>query len=214
MMGWVIMGVLTIGTAAFVLFRSQFPREIWQILGAFLMLGLAGYAWQGHPGTGGSPVSARSRALAMDGNVRRFLTTGYGPAGDTLGYSDAWLKAGRPDLSVRTIKIGLKTSPKDADLWVALGGALMAASDGMVTPAAQFAFAKARSFVPEHPGPVFFDGLAAAQAGKIEETAQIWMALYDRTPPNALWRQDLEIRLAALAQAVANVPKPANSGPQ
>lgn len=211
MMGWIIMVLIAAAVAAYVLLRSAFPRQNWQILAAFLMLGFAGYAWQGHPDVPGQPVVSQKQAAAGDGNVRRFLTTGFGPAGETLGYSEAWLKVGRPDLAVRIIKLGLQKQPSNPDLWVALGGALTAASDGMVTPAAQFAFGKAAGLAPQHPAPAFFEGLAAAQNDKVEDAARIWFALYERTPPNALWRPDLEMRLSAIAQTLVNAPNSANS---
>jgi cytochrome c-type biogenesis protein CcmH len=192
---------------------TRFPRDGQYLVAAFLMLGLAGYAWQGHPNTPGSPVSPYGKAIPDDGNVRRFMTARFGAAGETLGYSDAWLKAGRPDLAVRTINIGLQSNPNNADLWVGLGGALVAASDGVVTPAATFAFEKAARLAPAHPGPAFFEGLAAAQGGKIEDAARSWLALLDRTPKDALWRQDLEMRLSAIAQMVTNAPNSGNSVP-
>jgi cytochrome c-type biogenesis protein CcmH len=205
-MTWLMIIGLTVGVGIVLLRWAKIDLSGQQLIAAFLMLGLAGYAWQGRPEAGGSPVSARNPRVAEDGNVRRFLSTGFGTSADTLGYSDAWLKVGRPDLAVRVIKKGLDSNRANPDLWVALGGAMTRASDGVVTPAAQFAFDKAAALDPKHPGPRFFNGLSATQAGNMEEAARIWVSLYDETPPGALWRQDLEQRLTALSQQVQSVP--------
>jgi cytochrome c-type biogenesis protein CcmH len=210
-MVWLIIIGLTLAVGAALVRWAPVDRSGQHLIAAFLMLGLAGYAWQGRPGAQGTPVSARAPVVADDGNVRRFLSTGFGAAGDTLGYSDAWLKVGRPDLAVRVIKKGLATNDANPDLWVALGGAMTRASDGVVTPAAQFAFGKAAALDPKHPGPRFFNGLSAAQTGNMEEAARIWVSLYDATPPDALWRQDLEQRLSALSQQVQAVPNSAEN---
>lgn len=216
MNGWLIISGAVLIVGALLWRLTRLPRDGQFLVAAFLMLGLAGYAWQGRPSIAGSPVSARAQAQAQtdSGNVRRFLTTRFGPAGETLGYADAWLKAGRPDLAVRTIKIGLKSSPNNPDLWVALGGALTASGNGVVTPAATFAFDKAAALAPTHPGPTFFSGLAAAQANKVEDAIRIWLTLYEKSPPDAPWREDLEARLSAIADMIRSVPNSANSGVQ
>jgi hypothetical protein len=79
----------------------------------------------------------------------------------------------------------VKADPNDADLWVALGNTLVGHSDGLITPAAQFAFQKAAKISPEHPGPPFFMGLALAQSGKLVEARAIWAELLRRAPADA-----------------------------
>jgi cytochrome c-type biogenesis protein CcmH len=68
---------------------------------------------------------------------------------------------------------------------VALGNTLVGHSDGLITPAAQFAFQKAAKISPEHPGPPFFMGLALAQSGKLVEARAIWAELLRRAPADA-----------------------------
>lgn len=215
MIVWAVIAAVLIAVAAFLWRWAKPSTAATQFTAAFLMLGLAGYAWQGRPDTPSAALSARVKPVSTDGSVRRFVSARFGLVGETLGYSDAWLKAGRPDLAVRTIKIGLKKAPNSADLWLALGGALSAASDGVITPAAQYAFARARSFAPQHPGVLFFDGLYAAQTDDVAGAAKAWMALYDQVPANVRgtpadppWRSDVEMRLIAIAQMTAG----ANSG--
>lgn len=212
MNGWLIMFAAALMVGALLWRLTRLPRDGQYLVAAFLMLGLAGYAWQGRPSASGSPVNASVQAQVESGDVSRFLTTRFGPAGETLGYANAWLKAGRPDLAVRTIKIGLKSSPNSADLWVALGGAVMASSNGVVTPAATFAFDKAAALSPSHPAPQFFSGLAAAQSNNVEDAARIWLILYEKSPPKSPWLDDLGMRLSSIAAMIRTVPNVANSG--
>ncbi len=213
MTGWLfIIGAALI--AGGLLFRwTRLPRGGQYLMAAFLMLGLAGYAWQGHPSTPGAPVSRINAEPKTDGSVRRFASARFGPVGETLGYTEAWLKAGRPDLALRVIKQGLKANPNSPDLWLAMGGALSAAGDGVIVPAADYAFDRARALSPDHPGVLFFDGLAAAQGDDVENAARIWLKLYETSPPDAPWRLDVEMRLSAIAQMVRTVPNSNTSGP-
>ncbi len=219
MIVWALIAAVLLGVAGFLWRWAKPSKAATQFTAAFLMLGLAGYAWQGRPDVAAAPLSARTKPVSTDGSVRRFVSSRFGVAGETLGYSDAWLKAGRPDLAVRTIKIGLMKAPNSPDLWLALGGALSAASDGVITPAAQYAFARARNFAPQHPGVLFFDGLYAAQTDDVAGAAKAWMALYNQVPDNVRgtpadppWRSDVEMRLIAIARMAA-VNNPAENAP-
>lgn len=212
MTGWIFILGFAIVTGGVLLRWTSLPRFGLYLVGAFLMLGLAGYAWQGHPTLQGAPVSRSNSGPKTDGSVRRFVSARFGPIGETLGYSDAWLRAGRPDLALRVIKQGLKASPNSADLWLAMGGALSAAADGVIVPAADYAFDRARALSPDHPGVLFFDGLAAAQGEDIESAAQNWLKLYDATPPDAPWRRDVEMRLSAIAELVRSAPNSDSPG--
>jgi len=52
--------VLVLGLAALVfaamVFLGRLPRTGWEVTGAALLFGLAGYALQGHPGEPGAPT--------------------------------------------------------------------------------------------------------------------------------------------------------------
>ena len=55
MIGWIIaIGLLALVSIALVAI-GRLPRTAWEITAAALLLGLAGYAWQGRPGLAGSP---------------------------------------------------------------------------------------------------------------------------------------------------------------
>ena len=61
MIGWIIaIGLLALVSIALVAI-GRIPRTAWEITAAALLLGLAGYAWQGRPGLAGSPRQPAAR---------------------------------------------------------------------------------------------------------------------------------------------------------
>ena len=101
------------------------------------------------------------------------------------------------------LRSAIRQSPRDADLWVALGNALVGHGDGFISPAAQFAFQRAADIAPDHPGPPFFMGLALAQSGRLVEARTVWAQLLAQAPKEASYRADLEQRLARLDGMIA-----------
>lgn len=200
-MGWVVMIGLVALVGAALWKWGGLPRSAFEPIAAALLLGLAGYALQGSPFLGGTPV----RPVQDDSRADEAEIATRGKMGQRFGSGPAWLmaadgamRAGRPQAAVTYIKSGLKESPNDPDLWVGLGNALIVHNGGMVSPAATFAFQRAAEIAPQHPGPPFFIGLAYAQSGRFDQARTIWAELLARAPADAPWRADLEARLAQL----------------
>ncbi|MFY8193795.1 MAG: tetratricopeptide repeat protein, partial [Novosphingobium sp.] len=105
--------------------------------------------------------------------------------------------------AAEVLRKGTQQFPKDADLWVSLGNALVGHSDGMITPAAQFAFQKAANIDPAHPGPPFFMGLALAQTGRLADARAMWAELLKRSPADAPYRADLAERIQRIDSMLA-----------
>jgi Flp pilus assembly protein TadD len=202
-MGWITIIALALLIGGGLWRFGKMPRSALELLGAALLLGLAGYAWQGSPGLADDP-----RPPPADGNMSsaqieklpEFKMASVGSSSDILTAADGLITRGMANYAVGIIRAGLERNPKDADLWVGLGNALVVHGDGMMSPAAQLAFERAARIAPEHPGPPFFMGLAYAQAGQVDRARQIWSDMLRRAPPNAPWREDLEQRLTAIAQ--------------
>lgn len=201
-MGWLIV----IGLAAIVagaLWKwGGLPRSAFEPVAAALLLGLAGYALQGRPSMPGHPVKApEDTSKANEAEIATRSKMGeqrFGNGPSWLMAADGAMRAGSPMAAVTYIKSGLKENPRDPDLWVGLGNALIVHSGGMVSPAATYAFQRAAEIAPEHPGPPFFMGLALAQSGQFAQARAIWTELLARAPADAPWRADLEQRLAQL----------------
>jgi cytochrome c-type biogenesis protein CcmH len=96
--------------------------------------------------------------------------------------------------------------PNDADYHASLGEALIAAADGLVTPAALESFRAAQAIDAGDPRARYFAGLAKAQAGDLPGALVDWRALLGDTPADAPWRDDLVQRVAELTRDIAGTP--------
>ena len=119
------------------------------------------------------------------------LADGYQRRGDTQG-------------AAQVLQNAVQRHPRDADLWVAYGYALVVHGGNMMNPAAQLAFQRAAAIAPNHPGPRFFYGLALAQGGDYDGAERVWRELLPTIPADSQFRTITEQRLQALAQARAS----------
>ena len=200
-MGWVLVIGLALLVGAALWKWGRLPRGAFEPIAAALLLGLAGYALQGRPFQPGSPVRAPAQeSVANEAEIatRKQMGERFGGGPAWLVAADGAMRAGLPRAAITYIKSGLRENPRDPDLWVGLGNALVVHNKGRLSPAAGYAFQRAADLAPGHPGPPFFMGLAYAQAGQFGQARAIWTELLQRSPANAPWRQDLEQRLAQL----------------
>ncbi|MFC4295057.1 tetratricopeptide repeat protein [Novosphingobium tardum] len=205
-MTWVLILGAALAVFAGLVFLLKLPRAGWELVGAALLLGIAGYALQGHPGQPGSPreaVDVPEGAKEEQIAERQAMGAGFGKGQSWLIIADSMSRRGQYGSAADILRSGIHESPNDPDLWVALGNALVGHSDGFIGPAAQFAFQRAATISPEHPGPPFFMGLALAQSGRLAEARTIWAELLARAPAGASWKDDLEQRLARLDAMIA-----------
>lgn len=200
-MGWVILIALVAVAGGLLVRFGKLPRTTMELLAAALLVGVAGYAWQGSPVLSGSPVISREAVGKVDAQAmiaQRRMRTGTGDEGAWLDMGDALARVGATQEAVLAMRSGIRDHRNSPDLWVGLGNALIAHGDGVISPAAMFAFQHAASLSPEHPAPAFFYGLALAQQGNTAEAANVWRGLLARSPKDAPWRADLINRLVAI----------------
>ncbi|QJB67916.1 tetratricopeptide repeat protein [Parasphingorhabdus halotolerans] len=208
-MGWLILLGILVALFGGLLWLGKLPRGAWEITGAALLIGVAGYAWQGNPGMAGVSIQPTEKPNSFDDEnikARNDLGERFGSAKEWLVFSDSLNRQGKHGAAANYLRNGVKEHPEDPDLWVGLGNALVVHTDGIITPAAQFAFQRAADISPEHPGPPFFLGLAYAQSGKIDQARAIWTELLKRSAENAPWREDLESRLADIERMQPSLP--------
>jgi cytochrome c-type biogenesis protein CcmH/NrfG len=202
-MGW----LLIIGLGALVLLAlwrlAGFDRVGLQLAAAALLLAMTGYAWQGNPALAGRPVDPPARQELPESafaGSREAMLGAVDQASFWLRMADSYHRRGDTYSAAAILKSGIRAHPKDADLWVGLGNALVIHGEGMMSPAAQLAFDRAATIAPDHPGPPFFYGLALAQGGRLEEAERIWLGLLATAPADAEWRPMVAERLQMIEQ--------------
>ncbi|MCG6119167.1 MAG: tetratricopeptide repeat protein [Blastomonas sp.] len=205
-MAWVFVLLVAVAIMAGMIWLGKMPRKAWELAGAALFLGIAGYAWQGQPSLAGSPKEPVEKLGMFDEDLakqRDEMGGNFGDARAWLVLADSQSRQGKFATAATAISKGLETHGEDPDLWVALGNALVGHSSGLLTPASQFAYQKAASLAPDHPAPPFFLGLALATSGQLQQARAIWAELLERSPPDAEWREDLTTRLARIDALIA-----------
>lgn len=212
-MGWVLAGVVAIIGFVVIVFVMKAPRRSWEAVAAALLLGLLGYAMQANPSLSGAPKAAaqsgNSEGDAAMVEARRALQNESGPAGNKwLVVGDGLFRNGNYAAASAIVLGAVRQDPGNAEAWLALANALVAHADGTLTPASAFAFDRATEAAPEHPGPPFFRGLAMAQTGQFREARVLWADLLARSPKEAPWRADLELRLGQLDAFIARLDDP------
>ena len=216
-MGWLIILILALLTFAGLWYFVRDKAAV-QLLGAALLIALAGYAWQGRPGLAGRPKAPAERQQVAESefaSMRQNLLGRFDRAAAWLTMAEGFQRRGDTRTGVEIIQAGLRDSPQDPDLWVGLGNALVVHANGMMSPAAQLAFQRAARIAPDHPGPAFFYGLALAQGGNFAEAERVWRQLLASAPPSATYRATIEERLRAIdeARTRGEIPGPAPAAP-
>lgn len=208
MTGWLpvlVTAALVIGA---VLMFVPARRQMWPAIAAAVVLGLAGYTWQGSPDQAAAPaqpIAAKLKAADALLQMRSDMDTGYGIGKQWLITADSYARSGKYDYSAAFIQAGLRQYPQNADLWAGLGVVLLLAGDGEMSPPAKMAFANARKFGPRNPAPDYFDGLVELFEGRPAKTAEIWQRLVDNAPDKAIWRPKLESQVIGLNTMLQSV---------
>jgi cytochrome c-type biogenesis protein CcmH/NrfG len=205
-MSWIVMLLLAAAVFVAVWRFGRLDRAGLQILGAALLLAVAGYAWQGRPDLAGSPkrpVEHKAVPESAFASMRGTMLGRFDSADRWLTMAEAYSRDGDTRSAADIIRAGLKAHPDNATLWVGYGNALVMHAGGLMTPAAQLAFDRAAKLAPDHPGPKFFYGLSLAQSGRLAEAEKVWRDLLATAPPDAQWRAQVEGQLQLLEQARA-----------
>lgn len=206
MMVWLVIALVALAVFLGLVLVFRLPRTGWELVGTALCVGIAGYALQGHPGQAGASKAAVENEQAADEALirqRQQMGEQFGKGQNWLVLADGLVRNGQYGAAAQVLEKAVRQNPDDADLWVALGNALVGHGDGMISPAARFAFDKAAAIAPDHPGPAFFSGVALAQSGRLTEARAVWADLLKRSPADAPWRKELESRIARLDKIIA-----------
>jgi len=199
-MGWVMLALIAATLAALLVFL-RVPRMLWPLAGAAIMLGAAGYAWQGQPDLPAQPVAADAVKLPPSKAYKDLRDTFFGRFGGEsmyFGISDAALANGDPDFAARALTGGVDYAPQNAAMWNELGNVIALHDRGVVSPASLLAYRRAMQLAPQNPGPPLFLGLAYVRAGEYAKARPLWLRALALTPRDANYRDQITRRLALL----------------
>ena len=209
MNGWLILFALLVGCFA-LLVMARVAKPLRGFVGAALMLGAAGYAWQGSPELPGTPRAAQRETEPVDIAADDLRDAIWGRFTYDYAYAvaaDGLARAGATQAAVNAVLGGLQGNPQSARLWTRLGTAILAHDGGRVlSPAAKLAFGQGIAYAPDHPGPYFYYGMALIQTGDLPGAKRAWLAALKRSRPNAPYRVDLATRLVLLDRLMAMRP--------
>jgi len=199
-MGWVMLALIAVTVAA-LLVVLRVPRLLWSLTASMLMLGAAGYAWQGQPMLAGQPVAAERIKLPVDPTYKALRGSFFGRFGGEsmyFGISDVALADGNTELAARVMTGGVDYAPKNPALWAELGNVIALHDQGLVSPASLFAYKQAMRVAPDHPGPPFFLGWAYVRAGDLAAARPYWARALALAPAKAEYHGEIAKRLALL----------------
>lgn len=205
MSGWfgvAFVGLVALG-AGVLLLRQR--RNLWTLLAAVVVFGLAGYAWQGSPGYPSAP--ARAAGDKPEGNVglvdarREFFSPSNVPSKFVI-FADGFARQGDFGRAARLLQGTVAKNPNDGEAWLALGIALVEHAGGRVTKPAEFAMAQARAKLPGNPGPAFFEGVNALRGGNLPEARALWVEGLQQSKVGAEGREFVAERVLGLDRLV------------
>lgn len=208
MTGWFIAAAMATLVFAALLLVGRIPRLAREITAAALVLGLAGYAWQGHPRQPGAPRQADAvKGEGIDEAMvqrRRGMAERYGPAAQWMVLSDGLARQGKTMDAANVLLSGLRDQPNDPNLWLGLGNALVTHGGKTISPAADYAYRRALALDPVGPAPRYFYGLALAKSGQFQAARDLWAPLAAGAPKGSEVRAELEANIARIDDILAS----------
>jgi cytochrome c-type biogenesis protein CcmH len=197
MTGWfVLLGLLVLAVAALWLMRVRGPML--RACAAALMIGAAGYALQGRPSIPDAPADAvQEQSIVPLSQARHAFFGNFSGEESWLAMSDALARDGDTENAVGILQNAVARYPRNVQLWVGLGNALVDHAHGL-TPPATLAYKRAAALAPGHPAPPFFYGLALARSGDTRSPVILWQKILAKAPADASWRPMVEGGVAAL----------------
>jgi cytochrome c-type biogenesis protein CcmH len=110
-----------------------------------------------------------------------------------------YLNMGRYADAARAIGNLIRINGPDAELYAAMGEALVYDNKGLLTAQSVTIFKEALKLDGKHPKALYYNALGLSQEGKVAEAQLAFQSLLVQSPANAPWRKTVEQELAKLA---------------
>jgi cytochrome c-type biogenesis protein CcmH len=202
MTGFLLLLIL-IGLSLGALWLLKVRGPLLTMAAAALMFGGAGYAVQGRPGLAGSPAKGTAEAHYLPLAKARHVFLGqFTKSEHWMILADSFAARGQTEEAVGLIQSGLRAHPDDFALWIGLGNALVDHA-GVMTPAAELAYARAARVAPWSAAPKFFHALALLRSGQRDAALAEWKELLAAAPAQAEWRPLVEDGVAMVERGQA-----------
>lgn len=196
-MGWLVLLVL-VAFSLGLLWLLGVRGGLFKAAIAALLLGGAGYAYQGNPDLAGAPAEGnQAHEFVPLSDARHAFYGNFSPEEPWLGMAEGLARTGDTEDAVGLLQNAVRRYPGSPQLWVGLGNALVDHARGL-TPPAELAYQRAAQLAPGYPAAPFFYGLALARSGDREAAVALWRRVLAKSPPNAPWRPLIEQGVAAL----------------
>ncbi|WP_284125048.1 tetratricopeptide repeat protein [Parerythrobacter aestuarii] len=205
MTGWLaIIGLAIVAFLAGLLLLKG-HRQLWTLLAAVLVFGLAGYAWQGSPSYPAAPAEAMENGPqgnpALVDARREFFSEADVPA-HFITVADGFARKGDFERAAQILQQVVAEDPDNGEAWLALSIALTEHARGRLTKPAVFALQRSYETLKDSPAPAFFDGVNALRTGDAPTARDIWadaLAASDEDTPGHAF---LAERVAGIDQLI------------
>jgi cytochrome c-type biogenesis protein CcmH len=155
-----------------------------------------------------TPTEVPAEVLAMVANLEARLAA-------ELDDVEGWLMLGRSKLTLNregeaidAYRQALALAPDEIAAITGLADALLQRSMGVVTPEVRQLMFRLAELEPDDPRPLYFAGLADAQAGDYNGALERWRVLLQMTPADAPWREQIEPSIVQAARQLGLDPEP------
>jgi len=148
------------------------------------------YLSLGSPTLPGQPLASREQNQSIEALIAQVESHLARNPNDGRGWeviAPIYLRIGRIDDAIKARRNALSLNGETSERQAGLGEALVAASDGKLTPEARKAFERAAELDAGNIKARYFIGVAAEQDGRPAAAAEIWRAMLAGAPADAPW---------------------------
>lgn len=209
MSGWVI--ILILAAAVMLGMWPWLRRDLgaMQFVAAALLVGFAGYTWQGSPGLAGAPKAQQAATPRPDSDftqLRRDLFPQFDRNAAAISLSEGMMRIGQSEAAIVMLRQEIDKAPRNMVLWLGLADALIQHGGGALTPSANLAFDRAASLAPNHPAPHFFYALALARMGQFDQAETFFERVLQMPDTTDLWREKVSLVRSRIATIRGGAP--------